>query len=116
MNNEHRHDLNQVADEEALMDDEEVAQAKLNQRKADYIRYLLTDFIKPTSLVGELSVFQYEVWQDWKDDEADNVMEVVRLNLACGDDEAAGMALVASLRKAMDEIAAQAVRENMKHG
>lgn len=105
------------------MDAEEVSQAKFDQRKAGCIQELLTEFITiyPSDEHGDqiehsISIFEWKVWQDWKDGEVDNVMEVVRLNLACGDDEAAGMALVASIRKAMDEIAAQAVREDMKHG
>ena len=112
--NEHRYDMSQLEKEEATMEAEDVAQAKFDELKADYIREMLTGFITffgGTEHEYDDSCFSYDVWPDWHDTVSNNTIELVRLNLACGDREKAGMVLVESLEEYMDEIAARAVRE-----
>lgn len=107
--------------EERAMEAEEVRQAMLDQQKADYVKYLLAGFVSiPIRFMDNAAghqyttAFQYEVWQDWFDSLDNNVIELVRLNLAAGDREKAGLALIESLEEYMDEIASQAVDEKNK--
>lgn len=131
---EHSHDLMELEREEALMEAEDIKQAVFDQQKADYMQELLTESVRTPGAhnctfknSAEVSVnfdttsypsverysskFQWEVWQNWFDSLDNNVIELVRLNLAAGDREKAGTVLVESIEKYMDEIAARAVRE-----
>ena len=117
-NQETRHDLAELEREEALMEAEDIAQAEFDQRKADYIQELLTGFRNGWMWINgttkerrQYTNFHWEVWQDWFDSLDNNVIELVRLNLACGDREKAGLIIIESIEAYMDEIAAQAVRE-----
>ena len=111
MSQEHRYDMSQLEKEEATMEAEDELEAKFDQQKADYVRHLLTEFARMPSTLEVASTFYWEVWQDWLDSIENNTIELVRLNLACGDREKAGMVLVESLEEYMDEMAARAVRE-----
>jgi myo-inositol-1-phosphate synthase len=113
-----RHLASELEKEEARMEAREVEEAKLDQRKADYIRELLTEFVtyRYIGKTRQMSAFEYEVWNDWTDSSAQDpsLIHAVRLNLAAGDREKAGMVLVESIEAYMDKIAAKAVREDMK--
>lgn len=116
-----RHLASELEKEEARMEADEMREAEMDSRVDDYVRCLLTDHVeteKPWKLgwyqTVQVSRFQWEVWQDWLDSLDNNLIELVRLNLAAGDDEKAGKAMVESLREHLREIASQAVREDMK--
>ena len=117
MSQEHRYDMSQLEHEEATMEAEDVLETKLKRQKADHVRTLLTEYVtyRGRGEPKSYSVFEWTIWPDWKDGIDTNTIELVRLNLACGDREKAGMVLVESLEEYMDEIAARAVREDMNH-
>ena len=115
--NEHRYDMSQLEKEEAAMEAEDELDAKFDEQKRLYVLYLLNGSVRSPKFKSQIiSNFEYFVWRDWFDSLDNMVMELVRLNLACGDREKAGMVLVESLEEYMDEIAANAVRDDNKRG
>ena len=108
---EHQHDRSELEREEALMEAEDVAQAKFDERKADYLKEYV-DEINP--LCWAQTPQLYQDFDDWAVNVTDKEKDQIRDYLRLGHTQMLQFYVGGLFMEYMDEIAANAVREDMK--